>query len=96
MTGSELSTAVRYKQAPVVIVLNNHGYSTEREILEGPFNDIHEWRYERICELIGGGQGSRVATHGEFVQTPGKVHWQIPASPMSSMCCSIRPTARRP
>jgi TPP-dependent 2-oxoacid decarboxylase len=72
MTGSELSTAVRYKQAPVVIVLNNHGYSTEREILEGPFNDIHEWRYERICELIGGGQGSRVATHGEFVQTLGK------------------------
>ena len=72
MTGSELSTAVRYKQAPVVIVLNNRGYSTEREILEGPFNDIHEWHYERICELIGGGQGSRVATHGEFVQTLAK------------------------
>ena len=36
MTGSELSTAVRYKQAPVVIVLNNHGYSTEREIGPDP------------------------------------------------------------
>jgi indolepyruvate decarboxylase len=72
MTGSELSTAVRYGQAPVVLVLNNHGYSTEREILEGPFNDIHEWHYERICELIGGGQGSRVTTHGEFVQTLAK------------------------
>lgn len=72
MTGSELSTAVRYRQAPVVIVLNNHGYSTEREILEGPFNDIHEWRYERICDLIGGGQGSRAATHGEFVETLAK------------------------
>jgi indolepyruvate decarboxylase len=72
MTGSELATAVRYRQAPVVIVLNNHGYSTEREILEGPFNDIHEWRYERICELIGGGQGSRVVTHGEFVETLAK------------------------
>ena len=72
MTGSELSTAVRYKQAPVVIVLNNRGYSTEREILEGPFNDVHEWHYERICELVGGGQGSRVATHGEFVQILSK------------------------
>lgn len=72
MTGSELATAVRYRQAPVVIVLNNHGYSTEREILEGPFNDIHEWRYERICDVIGGGQGSQVATHGEFVQTLSK------------------------
>ena len=57
MTGSELSTAVRYRQAPIVIVLNNRGYSTEREILEGPFNDIHDWRYERICDLIGGGIG---------------------------------------
>jgi indolepyruvate decarboxylase len=72
MTGSELSTAVRYQQAPIVIVLNNRGYSTEREILEGPFNDIHEWHYERICELIGGGQGTRVTTHGEFVQALGK------------------------
>jgi TPP-dependent 2-oxoacid decarboxylase len=36
MTGSELSAAVRYGQAPIVVVLNNRGYSTEREILEGP------------------------------------------------------------
>ncbi|MFO0707914.1 MAG: thiamine pyrophosphate-binding protein [Nitrospira sp.] len=66
MTGTELSTCVRYGQAPIVIVLNNRGYSTEREILEGPFNDIHEWRYERVCDLIGGGIGSRVATQREF------------------------------
>lgn len=72
MTGSELSTAVRYRQAPIVIVLNNRGYSTEREILEGPFNDVHEWRYERICEMIGGGRGARVTTHGEFVQILAK------------------------
>ena len=72
MTGSELATSVRYGQAPVVIILNNHGYSTEREILEGPFNDIHEWRYERICDLLGGGQGARVATHGEFVHALAK------------------------
>jgi len=66
MTGSELSTCVRYGQSPIVIVLNNRGYSTEREILEGPFNDVHEWQYERICDLIGGGVGSRIATQGEF------------------------------
>ena len=69
MTGSELSTAVRYRQAPIVIVLNNRGYSTEREILEGPFNDIHDWRYERICDLIGGGIGVVVRTQQEFEQT---------------------------
>lgn len=68
MTGTELSSCVRYGQAPIVIILNNHGYSTEREILEGPFNDIHEWRYERICDLVGGGVGSRVATQQGFEQ----------------------------
>jgi len=66
MTGSELSTCIRYGQSPIVIVLNNRGYSTEREILEGPFNDVHEWHYERICDLIGGGVGSRIATQDEF------------------------------
>lgn len=68
MTGTELSTCVRFGQTPVVIVLNNKGYSTEREILDGPFNDLHEWRYEKVCELIGGGIGYRVTTHGELVQ----------------------------
>ena len=68
MTGTELATAVRYGQVPIVIVLNNRGYSTEREILDGPFNDVHEWRYERICEMIGGGIGVRVQTQQEFEQ----------------------------
>ena len=68
MTGSELSSCVRYGQTPIVIVLNNRGYSTEREILEGPYNDVHEWQYERICDVIGGGVGTRIATQGEFEQ----------------------------
>lgn len=68
MTGTELSTCFRYGQAPIVIVLNNRGYGTEREILDGPFNDVNEWRYEKVCELVGGGIGHRVATHGEVVQ----------------------------
>ena len=68
MTGTELASCVRYGQAPIVILLNNRGYSTEREILEGPFNDIHEWHYDRVCDLIGGGKGTRVSTQREFEQ----------------------------
>jgi TPP-dependent 2-oxoacid decarboxylase len=68
MTGTELTTCVRHGHAPIVLVLNNHGYSTEREIMEGPFNDIHEWEYEKVCDLIGGGVGHRVATHGALVK----------------------------
>ncbi len=68
MTGTELATAVRFGQTPIVIVLNNRGYSTEREILEGPFNDIHDWHYERICEVIGGGIGKIIRTQQDFEQ----------------------------
>ncbi|MBH0209920.1 MAG: alpha-keto acid decarboxylase family protein, partial [Nitrospira sp.] len=68
MTGTELASCVRYGQSPIVILLNNRGYSTEREILEGPFNDVHEWRYDKICDLIGGGNGVRVSTQREFQQ----------------------------
>ncbi len=67
MTGTELSTCLRYGQTPIVIVLNNRGYTTEREIMEGPFNDIHEWQYEKICDMLGGGVGHKTRTFGEFV-----------------------------
>jgi indolepyruvate decarboxylase len=72
MTGTELATCLRYGQAPIVIVLNNRGYSTEREIMDGAFNDVLEWRYERICELIGGGVGHRITTHGDLVKALGE------------------------
>jgi indolepyruvate decarboxylase len=66
MTGTELSTFARLGLDPVVIVINNHGYSTERLILEGPFNDIAEWHYEHIGELCGPVAGFRVATEDAF------------------------------
>ena len=66
MTGTELSTFARLGLDPVVIVFNNHGYSTERFILEGPFNDIAEWRYERIGELVGPVTGYCARTEDEF------------------------------
>ena len=47
MTGMELSTIARHGLNPIVVVLNNHGYTTERFLLEGPFNDIHDWAYHR-------------------------------------------------
>jgi len=40
MTGMELTTAARYHLNPIVIVLNNAGYGTERRIQDGPYNDV--------------------------------------------------------
>ncbi|MFM7056204.1 MAG: alpha-keto acid decarboxylase family protein [Planctomycetota bacterium] len=66
MTCMELSTAVRRQFNPIVVVLNNKGYSTERFIQEGPFNDIHNWQYHRMPELLGSGWGFEVHTEGDL------------------------------
>jgi indolepyruvate decarboxylase len=66
MTSLELSTAVRYGFCPVVMVLNNQGYGTERFLQDGPFNDILNWQYHRICDLFGGGIGFEVFTEGDL------------------------------
>ena len=68
MTGMELSNIVRHGFAPVVIVLDNHGYGTERFLHPGKwqFNEIHPWKYSRLTEVIGGGRGYEVRTEDEF------------------------------
>ena len=66
MTGMELSTIARHGLNPIVVVLNNHGYTTERFLLEGPFNDIHDWAYHRIPEVLGAGLGLEIRTVGEL------------------------------
>lgn len=66
MTGTELSTAARLKLNPIVIVFNNKGYSTERYILEGPFNDIHAWRFDKLGEVMGPMNGYDVHDEEQF------------------------------
>ena len=66
MTGMEFSTALHHGQNPVVILLNNDGYTTERLILEGGFNDILRWNYHRLPEVWGRGVGVQVRTMGEL------------------------------
>ncbi len=66
MTGLELSTTSRLGLNPIVIVLNNHGYGTERQIKDGPFNDITNWRFSKVPELLGTGWGFVAHTVADF------------------------------
>jgi indolepyruvate decarboxylase len=66
MTCLELSTAVRHNFNPIVIVLNNKGYTTERFLMDGEFNDILNWQYHRMPDLLGGGWGFEVRTEGDL------------------------------
>jgi indolepyruvate decarboxylase len=66
MTGQELSTIVRFKLNPIIFVLNNKGYTTERFIKDGPYNDILDWNYHRWPEIVRSGWGCEVRTEGEL------------------------------
>jgi TPP-dependent 2-oxoacid decarboxylase len=66
MTGMELTTAIRYHLNPIVIVLNNAGYGTERHIQDGPYNDLIPWNYQLIPEVLGSGRGFSVETERDL------------------------------
>jgi TPP-dependent 2-oxoacid decarboxylase len=68
MTGMELATIARYRLNPVVVVLNNHGYGTERHMQDGPYNDVWPWQYYRLPEVLGAGRGFLVRTEQELDQ----------------------------
>lgn len=68
MTGQELSTIIRHGFDPVIIVLDNGGYGTERKLHAGDwaFNNIPSWNYSKLPEVLGGGTGYEIRTEGEF------------------------------
>jgi indolepyruvate decarboxylase len=66
MTGMEVSTACRYHMNPIVIVLNNSGFGTERPMIDGPFNDVAPWVYHKIPDIIGCGKGYLVQKDTEL------------------------------
>src|SRR5207245_1444400 len=66
MTGMELATVARYRLNPVVVVLNNSGYGTERQMQDGPYNDVWPWNYSRLPEILGAGRGWVVETEEEL------------------------------
>jgi TPP-dependent 2-oxoacid decarboxylase len=66
MTGMEISTITRFALNPIIIVLNNTGYGTERPMLDGPFNDVLRWNYYRTPEVIGRGKGFLIETEDQL------------------------------
>ncbi|RVD82147.1 uncharacterized protein DFL_006581 [Arthrobotrys flagrans] len=72
LTGNEVSTMIRYGLKPIIIVINNDGYTTER-MIHGPemsYNDIQPWKYRRFFKAFGAKKGEYknyvVKTRTEF------------------------------
>lgn len=68
MTGSAFGDMIRYNTNAIIIVLNNKGYATERAIMDGTFNDIHDWNYSKMPHVMNGGVGYKIETISEFKQ----------------------------
>jgi TPP-dependent 2-oxoacid decarboxylase len=68
MTGVEISTISRFALNPIIIILNNDGYGTERPMLDGPFNDVLRWKYYRIPEIIDHGKAFLIETEDQLEQ----------------------------
>jgi len=66
MTGMELATIARYGLNPVIVVLNNYGYGTERQMQDGPYNDVWPLRYSRLPDVFGAGRGWIVETEEDL------------------------------
>jgi indolepyruvate decarboxylase len=66
MTGLEVSTCAKYNMHPIVCILNNDGYGTQRHIIDGPFNNIHRWEYAKIRDVINYGKSVKVLTKGDL------------------------------
>ena len=62
----ELGSAARYGLSPLVLLLNNSGYGTERPMLDGPFNDVAPWLFSRLPDVLGVGRSLVVRTEDEL------------------------------
>lgn len=70
LTALELGNMLRLKLKPVIIVLNNNGYTIERELCDNPndkFNDIVSMNYSKFARVFDGDVWStKVTTADEF------------------------------
>ena len=70
LTAQEISSMMRYGVKPIVIVLNNSGYTIERILSDDPmdkFNDIAVWDYSKLPSVFKGNVWTAQAeTNEEF------------------------------
>lgn len=70
LTGMELGTILRHGLKPVIIVINNKGYTTERLLsnnIDDKFNDIFQMNYAKFARVFEGDVwATKVTTSDDF------------------------------
>jgi len=72
LTAQEVAQMIRHKLPVIIFLINNHGYTIEVEIHDGPYNNIKNWDYAGLISAFnaeeGGGRGMRVTNGGELAE----------------------------
>ena len=72
LTAQEVAQMIRRKLPVIVFLMNNHGYTIEVEIHDGPYNNIKNWDYAGLIDAFnaedGRGVGIRVTNGGELTE----------------------------
>jgi len=72
LTAQEVAQMIRQKLPVIIFLINNHGYTIEVEIHDGPYNNIKNWDYAGLIEVFnaedGRGRGIRVSSGGALAE----------------------------
>ncbi len=66
MTAQELSTIIRHHLNPIIFLINNDGYTIERVIQDGSYNDLQPWKYHQLPQIFGESWSCEVSTQAEL------------------------------
>jgi indolepyruvate decarboxylase len=70
LTAQEVAQMIRLKLPVIIFLINNHGYTIEVEIHDGPYNNIKSWDYAGLITAFnaedGKGVGLRATNGGEL------------------------------
>lgn len=70
LTAQEVSSMMRYGVKPIIIVINNSGYTIERALCKDPmdiFNNIASWNYSKLTQVFNGQSWTKkVETEQDF------------------------------
>jgi pyruvate decarboxylase len=72
LTAQEVAQMIRRKLPVIIFLINNHGYTIEVEIHDGPYNNIKNWDYAGLIQAFnaedGRGRGIRVTNGDELAE----------------------------
>jgi indolepyruvate decarboxylase len=72
LTAQEVAQMIRQKLPVIIFLINNHGYTIEVEIHDGPYNNVKNWDYAGLMQVFnaedGKGRGLRATNSGELAE----------------------------